>query len=663
MTSASENIWSCTLGVLRRFENESWSAEPGQEDAQFVANTFDDSLMSEIRSRNNIVQVVGDYVSLKKAGGSYKGLCPFHGEKTPSFTVHESRQFFYCFGCQAGGDVISFVMEMHGYAFPEAVRHLAERVGLTLPERSAPRDAPGPPSAGRRSGQPPGQRRARSKREKTPFYAVGATAQAFFTDALNAMQGSGCRDYIHGRGLLPETVARYGLGYAPDRWDGLCEHLRGGRHDVQIAQALGLIAPRKTGDGHYDRFRHRLMFPIRGLGGDIIGFGGRALEGSRLDTNPEQKPAKYINSPDSPVYSKGEALYGLYEARQAMRAEGRVVVVEGNVDVLMVAQAGLSAVVAPMGTALTPEQCRLIRRFVPKAVLVYDGDGAGRAAARKGAEMCLAEGLQTSVVTLPDGDDPDSYVATHGAQALARLVDDATPAWTFLVDWALSETGYDRDPSAATPRVVDAMIPVADSLPDRRERELRLRSLAEQLRLDDHLMTSFVNEARSKRRPAFNPREASEQRVVQAAPPPPERELRLLQLMLTTPECRLLFRGRDAGELVTSETALGAMESLADMAEENHEVTPATFVSSVNDPTLRALLAESLVADLPATNPTHDMNQLLRQLRIDAIQRRIKGLTSALEAANRRGDDDAALAVLAEKRAYHSEIESLKQDL
>jgi DNA primase len=628
-----------------------------------VATTFDDSLMSEIRSRNNIVQVVGDYVSLKKAGGSYKGLCPFHGEKTPSFTVQESRQFFYCFGCQTGGDVISFVMEMHGYAFPEAVRHLADRVSISLPE-SRPQRTDGPyPSSGRREGSGLGERRARSKREKTPYYAVGAAAQSFFTDALNAMQGAGCRDYIHGRGLEAETVTRFGLGYAPDRWDGLAEHLHSGRQDVEVAQALGLIAPRKTGDGHYDRFRHRLTFPIRGLGGDIIGFGGRALEGSRLDTNPDQKPAKYINSPDSPVYSKGAALYGLYEARQAMRSQGRAVVVEGNIDVLMVAQAGLEAVVAPMGTALTPEQCRLIRRFVPKAVLVYDGDGAGRAAARKGAEMCLAEGLQTSVVTLPDGEDPDSYAATHGSEALIRLVDEATPAWTFLVDRVMAETAYDRDPSAATPRIVDALIPVADSLPDRRERELRLRSLAEKLRLDDSTMGSFVSEARSKQRPAFNPREEPSHRVVQAAPPPPERELRLLQLMLITPECRLLFRGRDAGELVTSPTALGAMESLADMAEDDLEVTPSTFVTNVEDPTLRALLAEALVANLPPSNPTDDMNQLLRQLRIDAIQRRIKGLTSALEAANRRGDDDAALAVLAEKRAYHSEIESLKQDL
>ena len=628
-----------------------------------MATTFDDSLMSEIRSRNNIVQVVGDYVSLKKAGGSYKGLCPFHGEKTPSFTVQESRQFFYCFGCQTGGDVISFVMEMHGYAFPEAVRHLADRVSITLPE-SRPQRTDGPyPGAGRRDGPGPGERRARSKREKTPYYAVGATAQSFFTDALNAMQGAGCRDYIHGRGLEAETVARFGLGYAPDRWDGLAEHLRSERQDVTTAQALGLIAPRKTGDGHYDRFRHRLTFPIRGLGGDVIGFGGRALEGSRLDTNPDQKPAKYINSPDSPVYSKGAALYGLYEARQAMRSEGRVVVVEGNIDVLMVAQAGLNAVVAPMGTALTPEQCRLIRRFVSKAVLVYDGDGAGRAAGRKGAEMCLAEGLQTSVVTLPDGEDPDSYVATNGPQALRRLVDEATPAWTFLVERAMTETAYDRDPSAATPRIVDALISVADSLPDRRERELRLRSLGEKLRLDDHTMASFISEARSKQRPAFNPREEPSHKVVQAAPPPPERELRLLQLMLITPECRLLFRGRDAGELVTSPTALGAMESLADMAEDDLEVTPSAFVSNVADPTLRALLAEALVADLPPSDPTNDMNQLLRQLRIDAIQRRIKGLTSALEAANRRGDDDAALAVLAEKRAYHSEIESLKQDL
>ena len=207
----------------------------------------------------------------------------------------------------------------------------------------------------------------------------------------------------------------------------------------------------------------------------LIGCNPPQFEGSRLDTQPDQKPAKYINSPDSPVYSKGENLYGLYEARQAMRAEGRVVVVEGNIDVLMVAQAGLEAVVAPMGTALTAEQCRLIRRFVTRAVLIYDGDTAGRAAARKGAELCLSEGLQTTVVTLPDGDDPDTYVATHGAHALIRLVDEATPAWTFLVEDARRESEYDRDPSAAVPRIIDRLVPVADAIPDRRERELRGR--------------------------------------------------------------------------------------------------------------------------------------------------------------------------------------------
>jgi DNA primase len=618
--------------------------------------------MSEIRSRNNIVQVVGDYVSLKKAGGSYKGLCPFHGEKTPSFTVHEARQFFYCFGCQTGGDVISFVMEMHGYGFPEAVKHLADRAGVQLPEPRYDSSAMGNPAHDRRV-ESSGPRRARSKLEKTPFYAVGATAQSFFTNAMNAMEGAGCREYIHGRGLRAETVTRYGLGYAPDRWDGLAVHLAGGNQGPELAENLGLISPRKTGEGHYDRFRHRLMFPIRGLGGDVIGFGGRALEGSRLDTNAEQKPAKYINSPDSPVYSKGEALYGLYEARQAMRSQGRVVVVEGNIDVLMVAQAGIEAVVAPMGTALTPEQCRLIRRYVTRAALVYDGDSAGQTAARKGAELCLAEGIQATVVTLPQGEDPDTYITSQGAQAFSQLVDEAPPAWSFLVKTVQSQTDFARDPSAATPQIIDALVPVADSIPDRRERELRLRSLAQTLGLDDRTMGRFVGEARSKVRPAFNPREKSAPESSPSAPPPPERELRLLQLMLLAPECRLLFRGRDAGDLVTSMTALTAMEALADVAEGEAELLPSTFVSGVEDPTLRALLAEALVKDLPAANATDDMNQLLRQLRIDALHRRIKGLTSELEAANTRGDDDAALAVVAEKRGYHSEIESLKRDL
>ncbi|MFO0745606.1 MAG: DNA primase, partial [Myxococcota bacterium] len=329
-----------------------------------MSGSFDETFLAEVRDKNDILSVVGDYVTLRKAGTSYKGLCPFHGEKTASFHVHPDRGFFYCFGCQTGGDVITFVREINGYSFPEAVRHLAERVGIQVPERAF---TPGGGGAAGLGSAPRAGTASRAARDS--FYAINKAAWRFYVETLDTMEGSRCREYLASRGIERAAIERFGLGYAPDRWDGVTQRLMREGFDQKASETLGLIVRRQAGGGFYDRFRHRLMFPIRNLAGEVIGFSGRTVPGeAQTERAIEGEVAKYVNSPESPVYQKGESIYGLHEARAAMRKAGQAIIVEGNVDLVRLSQAGLEEVVAPLGTALTSAQCRLLKRFVDRVV-------------------------------------------------------------------------------------------------------------------------------------------------------------------------------------------------------------------------------------------------------------------------------------------------------
>lgn len=607
---------------------------------------FDDTLLKEIRDRNSLSQVVGDYVSLRKAGNNYVGLCPFHSERSPSFSVNEARQFFYCFGCQTGGDVIAFVRELHGYSFFEAVRHLADRVGIALP------DAP------RGGGYDSGERKPKVDREgKDAFFAIGRSAREYFSETLQGLRGAGAREYIRQRGLTAETVERYALGVAPEGWDGLAQHLAREGFDARLAETAGLVAPRREGGGYYDRFRSRLMFPIRNQAGEVVAFGGRILPG--FEQLGDDKVAKYINSPETPVYTKGKALFGLYEARRALRQAGFAVVVEGNVDVLMVAQAGIEHVVAPMGTALTPEQCHLLRRFVPRVVLLYDGDNAGRAAAKKGVPVALAEGLQVGVVTLPDGQDPDTFVRTEGADALVALVDRAIPGWDFLVEATIETLNVRQDRRAGAPRAVDQLAPVLDALPDRRERLLYQRSLAGALGLTDADLADFLKDARSRSRPSpVQESMPAPLRSTRPSAPPPWRELKLLMLLMEAPETRPIAQGRDVQRLLTHAGVREALELLWNLDDEQPGVPAAVVVSSVTDGALKTQLFEALARDHAHLDALRELNDLILLLDKDQLKREraaaSRPVEAAASAAGHSSEDEALFAKLRVARMLDS---------
>jgi DNA primase len=380
-----------------------------------------DEKLREIRDSVDLVALITEYVPLRRAGARFVGLCPFHTEKTPSFGVSRGKNFYYCFGCQATGDAITFLRHVEGLGFMEAVEKLAERTGIEVPRT----DDPGQQVL----------RQARARRER--LAEIMAVAQAFFEEQLVAHEhGAFARAELVKRKVDDAVAQRFHLGYAPAGWDALAHHLAHKRVDLDEAAEIGLIARRNQGDGYYDRFRHRLMFPVADQHGRIIAFSGRALPpppGSPAERDP---PAKYINSPEGPLYKKGQALFGLSTARVAIRKHNQVLLCEGNFDLVAIHQAGFEHVLAPLGTAFTLDQARLIRRFAEEVVVVFDGDGAGRKATASAYELLAAAGLRGRAVRLPDGQDPDSFLSEHGRELFEKLVVNAPPILDFLIDEA-----------------------------------------------------------------------------------------------------------------------------------------------------------------------------------------------------------------------------------
>ncbi len=420
-----------------------------------------DQTVKEIRDRVDIVDFVGRYVELKRAGRSHKGLCPFHGEKTPSFNVSSDRQIYHCFGCGEGGDVISFLIKHENLTFPEAVRTLARECGIEIPEAA--------------SGE-----RGVSEGVLTAL----EVAQACFRDGLAGPEGAGAREYLTRRGLSDDDVARFGLGFVPDRWDTVVGALARKRVPADVGEQAGLLIPRRSGQGHYDRLRGRVVFPIQDARGRVIAFGGRAL-------GADQEP-KYLNTPESPVFRKREALYGLPDALEPMRRRERAIVCEGYFDRVALARAGLGESVATCGTALTPDHGKQLRRRTRNVVLLFDGDAAGEKATLRALEVLLPAGLRVRAAALPAGLDPDDFLVERGADALCELVDRAPDALELAIHRAV-EAGCTSPAQKAN--AVAAVAPLVARVQDPVERSEYARRLAVATDSDPRAVESVVREA------------------------------------------------------------------------------------------------------------------------------------------------------------------------
>jgi len=574
-------------------------------------------VIDEIRSRVDLVDLIGTYVPLKRAGERWKGLCPFHQEKTPSFTVNPKLGIFHCFGCHAGGDAFEFLKRHDRLDFPEAVRFLAERTGVPLPTRDGPR-----PDTGSRE----------------TLYRLSEWAARRYEGWLWEREDADrARRYLEERDISPEVGRRFRLGYAPEGWDHVLTAARAEGFGVETLLEAGLVLPRQSGGGHYDRFRGRLLFPITDTQGRVIAFGGRALAG--------EEP-KYLNSPETPLYQKGQTLYGLALARDRMAVARRALLVEGYIDCLMAHQHGFTETVAVLGTALTAHHLGLLRRYVDQVVLFFDADRAGAEAARRAEELLeqsadphwwaldrkpatfTRAGLRLKVATLAAGHDPDTFLRQEGAAAFEARCAAARNLLLYAIDRIFGEedTASLRGKNTGVARVALLLSKVQDA-----DEALELgRDAARRLGVD----------------PSDLWNQAQRLLTVKAARPssviPPQSvaffERDLLQLLLQVPEARVALLPRSEPEYV----AHPGLRRLLSALRAHPEVDPGALVQRLEDETERALLSQLLLEEPSWEDTSGLILDMQRRLDFLGSRRRARELTQAVHLAQAQGNPEVA---------------------
>jgi DNA primase len=597
-----------------------------------VAEPIPQDILEEIRRRNDIVEVIADYLPLKGSAGNYKALCPFHSEKTPSFTVTRQKQIFYCFGCGAGGNIFHFIMKYEHMSFPEAVTSLAKRAGVRLPTRRTSVTA------------------SPSEAHREQLYGMNELAAGYFHQLLlHHPQGAKARDYLQARGIEQRSVERFQLGYAPAGWDGLVRY--GAEHGLQPQKLaeVGLVKARDDGRGFYDRFRDRLMFPICNVMGRVVALGGRLLE-----QVPEAP--KYLNSPESTVYKKGALLYGLHLAKQPIRAEGRVLIVEGYVDLISLFQAGIEYVVATLGTALTRSHVELLNRYAREAVLVFDGDPAGRSAGLRGKEYFLQghvryflpsahvsslqgalEGdLHAKVVLLPQGDDPDTFVRAEGRDALLAKVRDAQPFIEFLLD--TEAQGHDLASVQGKLAYVRKLLPLIVNLGNQVERTEYLSELVKRTGIAQEALGAELHKLKagmSKLKAGVSaPEPASEARYFPRLGP----ERLLVQLLLRHRGWIAYARARLPSDRLQEPTLRAIVQALYSLAPDTGEVEVATVLEHLPDEPQRDLVARLVLEPLGDEGVQQQIDDCLAAIQRRDTEAQLKGLKGEMHEAEQQGD-------------------------
>ncbi|MFT3692577.1 MAG: DNA primase [Kofleriaceae bacterium] len=594
-----------------------------------------DDIINEIRARADIVAVVGQHVQLKKAGRNWKGLCPFHGEKTPSFNVSPDKGFFHCFGCQKHGDVFTFVMELEGKSFVEAAENLGARFGIAVPKID----------------EPPEVRRARG--ERVAMLDINKHAAQFFREILaDEKRGEIGRQYLAQRGVGDAISEKFMLGYAPADWGALGDYLKAKGVDLQLATRLGLIRPRERAGGYYDVYRERLVCPIVVPGGEIVGFSARVV-GASTPRPDGSEPPKYINSPESTVYKKSRLLFGLAQAREGMQQNGRAVLVEGNFDVITLHQAEFNEVVAPLGTALTAEQVLTLKRLTDKVVLVYDGDRAGYKATMHALQICVENEVEALVArrpgsgssggggTLADGVDPDSLVASGGGALLRSAITNAQGGIEYFCFevWGKARANVD-----ARTRALEDAARLAARIGNPIKRDMFVDTFAKAMDVQPGLVRAAVERASGRpvqgerhgyRAPEPTRAQGPAEPVKTAAPP--NHEVEVIQVLTDHPSLIGSPEADKAFWLLTDET-LRAMYSAARDGQSFLELAPVLLPPSIAKTVLSGKYSEhkdprAALADMAGNLET-------RKRMIEQV-----GLQKKLEAA-KRGTSDPELVRL-----------------
>lgn len=578
---------------------------------------------NKVREAADIVQVIGEVVELKKAGVRYTGLCPFHAEKTPSFSVNPQGQFFHCFGCGESGDVFSFVMKYNRLTFPEALKELARRYQIDLPE-------PRLSEADRRR-----------MREREILYTVNEKAAKIYEHYLDeSADAVKARKYLEQRGVPAEVIRAFRIGYAPDTsvagWSFVTSRLQGMNMPVEGIEKAGL-AVRKESSGFYDRFRDRILFPIMNVSGQVIAFGGRILG----DGQP-----KYMNSPESPVFDKSRVLFGLYQHKEKIRSCRKAIVVEGNFDLVLLAVYGIDNVVAPLGTALTRDHIRSLRGFCDEVVLLFDGDSAGLKAAMRSVPLFLAEQVDAKVAILPQGHDPDSFVREKGQEGITQLVDGACHLAEFVFDVLAKQFGTTLD---GKNRIISELRQIVSSGDDSTQRSLMIAHFSELLSITQEQFQSGIADKRIDRWKKEENQQISFKKL-------PRKQRQLVNFMVFYPEFLgdLLEAGLE--DVVISPAVMHIVDCLKELSATGL-LTPDRLLMKLSEESgERRYVAELLVHGSPGDGEGEDgwarqmCDELLGWLYEEKRIKRGASLLQRIKEAQEAGDDTLLMELLVQKQ-------------
>lgn len=587
-----------------------------------MTRTIPEETIRRVKNSANIVDVVGDDVVLKRSGRNYLGLCPFHVEKTPSFTVSPEKQIFYCFGCQTGGNIFSYVMQSEGVSFPEAVRAVAGRYGIEVPDERLSEE----------------QKKQLSEKDK--LLRINQLAVTFFRESLfDPRIGQRALAYLLGRGMTRKIIDSHQLGYAPDGWDGLLRFMNQKRVPMESLIKIGLVIPRKDRSGCYDRFRDRVMFPICDQHQQVIGFGGRVM-GEGLP--------KYLNSPESSVYNKSRSLYGIDKARQEARKSGTVYLVEGYFDALALHLYGITNAVATLGTSLTGDHVQLLKGMVGpsgRVTLVYDSDQAGIKAARRSIAIFEQGFLEARILILPLGYDPDDYLREHGPDDFLRAAENASGMMTFLIDSAIQQHGLTLEGKVkVVAEVHEPLAAVQDSV----ARALNIKQLAERLDIDETVILEKVRQAVGKASPHAREAAAAKGAIQGAMDDGRRLEEQVLAMMLRFPAVIPEVVGRNLLDYFSNDQLRSIGQMIAQQADiQGNRV--ADLVSMIDDPHYRNLMAKLAIGEHHWDR--QGCERLLSQLESRYRRREISDLQRRIEAAEKDNDMDLLCELLKMKQA------------
>jgi DNA primase len=567
-----------------------------------MSNFIPDELINQVREANDIVEVISEYLPLRKKGKSYTALCPFHPEKTPSFSVSQERQIYHCFGCGKGGNVYTFLMEHEKLSFFEALKLLAKRANISLPKKTSDQKA--------------------TETLDQLFYA-NQVANEYFRDSLKHSKKA--KDYLQSRGFSSETIEVFSLGYAPAEWDGLIIFSKEKGLKPEILLSAGLVVEKEKKAGWYDRFRDRVTFPIFNLSQKIVGFGGRIIQ--------EKDEPKYLNSPESPIYHKGKILYGLNISKDLIRDKKAAVLVEGYIDLISLYQSGIKNVVAPLGTSFTQDQARLLSRYAEKVYLLFDSDRAGESAVFRSADLLFDSEMEMMIVVLPSGEDPDSFVRKHGLKGMAQKLRDAKSFIDYKKDSLPAE--FNSLPMKEQEGIIKELAETASRIKNQLWKDLFINKAAQAFKVNEKIILDAIKGiGRKEERSKVLPEEKLK------GPHKLEREL--LKILIDENRLIPLTRNRLSKEDFCFPENAELFEMILNLFETAGKVSPSALIDKAQAQKLKELISEISTLDLGLAEPELMLGDYIRKIEQKKKSDQIRRLKEEVKIAWGKGEKEKA---------------------